>query len=443
MDTSLAITAGILLLAAVLLIFIAAAETGINSITRSRLRAIRANGGRRAGLEALLSRNSSDRQNILRTLSVATTAVIILGTTTLSFVLLDGREVTAGSAAIAGLVSLLLVTFVRQSVRTVVLLSPERWGVRLARPIVVIQSTFGPLAWLANLPARGALRLLRRSADPAVLDPAEELLGLLQPDAPGEDDDGLAEERRMMRGVLDMSNQTVRELMTPRTDLTALSTEASVGDVMKVITESGFSRIPVYEESIDHSVGIVYAKDLLAYVQSGEVMPSLIDISRPPYIVPETKRANELLADLRREQIHLAVAVDEYGGTAGVVTVEDLVEEIVGEISDEYDQEEVEVQRLSEDEAIVDAKLAIDELNEFFGTAIEMEDVDTVGGLIFSLLGRLAVPGDQVVTRTEDDEEDAEGLELRVLSILGQRIKKVRATRRVSVDAEQPATVSS
>lgn len=443
MDTSLAITAGILLLSAVLLIFIAAAETGINSITRSRLRAIRANGGRRAGLEALLSRNSSDRQNILRTLSVATTAAIILGTATLSFVLLDGREVTVGNAAIAGLVSLLVVTFVRQSVRTIVLLSPERWGVRLARPIVVIQSAFGPLAWIANLPARGALRLLRRSADPATLDPAEELLGLLQPDAPGEEDDGLAEERRMMRGVLDMANQTVRELMTPRTDLTALSTEASVGDVMKVITESGFSRIPVYEGSIDHIVGIVYAKDLLAYVQSGEVMPSLIDISRPPYIVPETKRANELLADLRREQVHLAVAVDEYGGTAGVVTVEDLVEEIVGEISDEYDQEEIEVQRLSEDEAIVDAKLAIDELNEFFGATIEMEDVDTVGGLIFSLLGRLAVPGDQVVTRTEDGEDDPEGLELRVLSILGQRIKKVRATRRLPVDAEQPAGVSS
>ena len=442
MDTSLAITAGILLLSAALLIFVAAAETGINSITRSRLRAIRANGGRRTGLEALLSRNSSERQNILRTLSVATTAAIILGTTTLSFVLLDGREVTPGSVALSGLVSLFVVTFVRQSVRTVVLLSPERWGVRLARPLVVIQSAFGPLAWIVNLPARGALRLLHRSADPATLDPAEELLGLLQADGSGEDD-GLAEERRMMRGVLDMSNQTVRELMTPRTDLTALSTEASVGDMMQAIIASGFSRIPIYEGSIDHIVGIVYAKDLLAYVQSGEVMPSLIDISRPPYIVPETKRANELLADLRREQVHLAVAVDEYGGTAGVVTVEDLVEEIVGEISDEYDQEEVEVQWLSENEAIVDAKLAIDELNEFFGAAIEMEDVDTVGGLIFSLLGRLAVPGDQVVTHGEDGEDDPEGLELRVLSILGQRIKKVRATRRLPVDAEQPASVSS
>ncbi len=442
MDTSLAITAGILLLSAVLLIFVTAAETGINAITRGRLRAMRANGGRRARLEALLTHNSAERQRILRTLSVATTAAIILGTATLSFVLLDGRTATPGRVAATGLVSLLTVTFVRQSVRTVVLLSPERWAVRLARPIVVIQSAFGPLAWVANLPARGMLRMLRRSADPAALDPAEELLGLLQADAPGEDD-GLAEERRMMRGVLDMSNQTVRELMTPRTDLTALSTEASVGDVMKVITESGFSRIPVYEGSIDHIVGIVYAKDLLAYVQSGEVMPSLIDISRPPYIVPETKRANELLADLRREQIHLAVAVDEYGGTAGVVTVEDLVEEIVGEISDEYDQEEVEVQWLSEDEAIVDAKLAIDELNEFFGASIEMEDVDTVGGLIFSLLGRLAVPGDQVVTRTEDGEDDPEGLELRVLSILGQRIKKVRATRRLPVDAEEPAGVSS
>jgi CBS domain containing-hemolysin-like protein len=442
LDSSLAITLGILLLAAVLLIFIAAAEAGVSSITRSRLRHVRPNGGHGAGLDALLTRNSHERQHTLRTLSVGTTAVIILGTTALTFALLEGREVTAASLAIAGAVSLLIVTLVRQNVRTIVLLSPERWGIRLARPIVVLQAAFTPLAWLANLPARAVLRLLRRSAVPEDIGPAEELLGLLQSEDAAEED-ALAEERRMMRGVLDMSNQTVRELMTPRTDLAALSTEASVGDVMKVITESGFSRIPVYEDSIDSIVGVVYAKDLLAYLQTGEVMPSLVDIARPPYIVPETKHANELLADLRREQVHMAVAVDEYGGTAGVVTVEDLVEEIVGEISDEYDVEEVEIQRLSDDEAIVDAKLAIDELNELFGTGIEMEDVDTVGGLIFSLLGRLAVPGDQVVTRTEEGEDDPEGLELRVLSILGQRIKKVRATRRQPAEAEEPATVSS
>ncbi len=168
----------------------------------------------------------------------------------------------------------------------------------------------------------------------------------------------------MMRGVLDMSEQTVRELMTPRTDLTAIDLDASVTDVMRLIVESGFSRIPLYEESLDRIVGVIYAKDLLAFIQAGDVRPNLRDIARPPYFVPETKRANELLADMRRDQVHMAIAVDEYGGTAGVVTVEDLLEEIVGEISDEYDVDEVDVQQLSEDEAIVDARLTIDELWE-------------------------------------------------------------------------------
>lgn len=238
----------------------------------------------------------------------------------------------------------------------------------------------------------------------------------------GDGDHDLTEERRMMRGILAMSEQTVREVLSPRIDLAALSTEASIGDAMKVINETGFSRIPLYEESVDHIVGVVYAKDLLAYPRSDDVRPSLREIARPPYFVPETKRVDELLSDMRRDQVHMAIAVDEYGGTAGVVTVEDLLEEIVGEISDEYDVEDVDVQRLSDDEVIVDARLSIDDLNDLFGTEIGNEDFDTVGGLILSLLGRLAVPGDEAVS--EDHR-----LTLRVLSILGRRIKKVRVTR--------------
>jgi CBS domain containing-hemolysin-like protein len=173
---------------------------------------------------------------------------------------------------------------------------------------------------------------------------------------------------------------------------------------------------------MDHIVGVVYAKDLLAYLRAGRLNQTLQEIARPPYFVPETKHADDLLADMRRDQVHMAIAVDEYGGTAGVVTVEDLLEEIVGEISDEYDVEDLDVQQLSDDEAIVDARLPIDDLNELFGTEIDSEDFDTVGGLILSLLGRLAVPGDEV---TSEEYE----LHLRVLSILGRRIKKVRVTR--------------
>jgi CBS domain containing-hemolysin-like protein len=255
------------------------------------------------------------------------------------------------------------------------------------------------------------------------------LLAILE--APDSENEALIEERRMMRGVLDLTNQTVRELMSPRTDITAVSTDASIADVLRVVNESGFSRIPLYAEDIDHIVGVVYAKDLLAYFLSGEVRPQLSDIARPAYFVPETKRANDLLAEMRRNKVHLAIAVDEYGGTAGVVTVEDLLEEIVGEISDEYDTAEIEVQRISEDECIVDAGLALSELVELFGVEVDDEDVDTVGGFVVSRLGRLAVPGDHIVDREH-------GLRLRVLSVVGRRVRSVRIERLTEVDETPP-----
>ncbi|MEX2032373.1 MAG: transporter associated domain-containing protein, partial [Dehalococcoidia bacterium] len=156
--------------------------------------------------------------------------------------------------------------------------------------------------------------------------------------------------------------------------------------------------------------------------------------------VPETKRANELLADLRRDQVHMAIAVDEYGGTAGVITVEDLVEEIVGAIEDEYDIAAVDVQRVSDNEAIVDGSLTIDELNEIFQTEIHSDDFDTIGGLIVTELGRLAMPGDEVVVPPPEElEEGRVAVRLRVISILGRRIKKVNVQRHQPADVPTEA----
>ena len=321
------------------------------------------------------------------------------------------------------------VSLIRQTARSLATQDPEAVGVALAGPTRWIQFAFAPVSWLAGLPAQLLLRALGRPTGPQPPDTADELLAILE--APDSENEALIEERRMMRGVLDLTNQTVRELMSPRTDITAVSTDAAIGDVLRVVNESGFSRIPLYAEDIDHIVGVVYAKDLLAYFLSGDVRPQLSDIARPAYFVPETKRANDLLAEMRRNKVHLAIAVDEYGGTAGVVTVEDLLEEIVGEISDEYDTAEIEVQRISEDECIVDASLALSELVDLFGVEVDDEDVDTVGGFVVSRLGRLAVPGDQVIDREH-------GLRLRVLSVVGRRVKTVRIERLTEVDETPP-----
>jgi CBS domain containing-hemolysin-like protein len=434
LDSSLLIVVALLLATTVLLVLIAAAEAGITALSRGRIRAEHPN-----GIGGLLLSYIRQRQRLLRTLSIASTAVIVVSTGTLTFAILEGARVTADRVAIAVVVSFAIVAFVRQTTRAIVLLNPEGWGIRLSLPIQVLQLVFAPLAWLANAPINLLLRLVGRGDVPLEVDPAEELIGLLEVTEVGEEP-AMAEQRRMMRGVIDMTQQTVRELMTPRTDLVGVTTDASIGDVMRVISESGYSRIPLYRDSLDTIVGVVYAKDLLAYLRTGDVTPKLEDICRPAYFVPETKRADELLADLRRDQVHLAIAVDEYGGTAGVVSVEDLLEEIVGEITDEYDIEELEVEHVGEHEAIVDARMTIDELNDLFGTAIESDDFDTVGGLIFTLLGRLAAPGDEVATPANGDDDERR-LQLRVLSVLGRRIKKVRA--QLLVGSPEPAAAEA
>ena len=431
LDTTLIAGAAVLLLTAVLLLLISGAEAAIGAISRSRVRDARANGPTR-----LLNGYIRQRHELLRTLSTAAASTIVVGTAAATLLVLRGREVGIAGAAVVVVLATLAALLLRQSARTVALVNPEAIGARLALPIRSLHLLFAPLAWLADAPARALLRGFGSGSAPAAVDLSGELLALIDPAADVDGAAELAEERRMMRGIMAMSGQTVREVMSPRTDLVATSTDASIGDVMKLVIDSGFTRIPIYEQSVDRIVGVVYAKDLLAYLQAGEMQPELRAIARPPYFVPEAKRANELLAEMRRDQVHMAIAVDEYGGTAGVITVEDLVEEIVGEIVDEYDTEEAEVERVSDDEAIVDAGLPLDELNEVFGIEVDSEDFDTVGGLVLSLLGRLAAPGDEAAS-------EEHGLELRVLTVDGRRIKRVRVTRTAPADVAEEESAAA
>jgi len=421
----------VLALAALLLIVISGAEAGIIALTRSRVRSNSSN-----GVAALLDNYIIQRHQLLRVLGVASTTTIVAATSAATLLALQGETVSGIGVATVGIATALITTLLRQSARTLVLLSPERASTRLARPIRALRFVFSPLGWLAALPVSMLLRASGQSTAAAKTDPADELMALIDPPDDAVTASELVEERRMMRGIMAMSDQTVRELMTSRMDLVSISTDASLSDVMNLVIESGFTRIPLYEESVDQVIGVLYAKDLLAYMQADDIQPELREVARPPYFIPEAKRANALLADLKRDQIHMAIAVDEYGGTAGVVTVEDLIEEIVGEIVDEYDTDEIELQRVSDDVAIVDARFTLDDLNELFGLNVESEDFDTVGGLVFSLLGRLAAPGDNT-------ESEQHGLKLRVLSVLGRRIKRVRVERvPIAADAEPTEAAS-
>lgn len=255
------------------------------------------------------------------------------------------------------------------------------------------------------------------SGEPSTRDDLVELLRDAQ-------SDGLigGDTLKMMEGAIAVADLTVGDVMVPRAQMVSLPVEARFLDLMKQVVESGHSRFPVHGDNKDEILGILLAKDLLRGVVADNGPGTVRELLRPAVLIPESKKLNLLLKEFRLSRNHMAIVVDEYGGTAGVVTVEDLVEEIVGEIDDEYDPVEVDVLRVSDDEAIVDAGLPIDDLNELFGTEIEGEDFDTVGGLVLARLGRIAAPGDEATS------EDGR-LALRVLSVLGRRIKRVRVRR--------------
>ena len=369
----------------------------------------------------------NQRQDILSSISFASTIMLII----LTIVIANMIDLLIGDfqkSIMTIIVVILSASLIRQTGRQIALLNPEFVGYRLSKLIDFVLLIFSPFIWIVTRPVNFFSKLLGRDIKLIEPEPIDELLNILDYQA---DNNVHIQERSMIKGVLQMNNQTARELMSPRTDLTAISEATSIAEAKKIIAESGYSRIPVYQESIDTIVGILYAKDLLL-LDIKEDKGNIIQILRPPFFVPESRKADALLTDFRANQVHLGIVVDEYGGTAGVVTVEDLLEEIVGEISDEYDDEENEIEKLSTNELIVDASIPIDdlkdvlEINDFMKFDENNEDFDSIGGLILTELGRLAIPGDQIKIETSSTESN---LNIKVLSIRGHRIKKIRITK--------------
>ena len=224
------------------------------------------------------------------------------------------------------------------------------------------------------------------------------------------------EERELIGQIIEFGDTVVREVMVPRTDTVAMSDQQTVGEAIGIVIEHGYSRVPVYAEGIDDVVGVVHAKDLMrAERDQGEDSPA-VAVARTPRFVPETKRIALLLREMQAEKFHIAIVVDEYGGTAGVVTLEDLIEELVGEIVDEFDVEEPMIERLAPGTVRVNGRVPIDELSEVLAAPLPNGDWDTVGGLIFNTLGHVPEEGEILVM---------DGWELLVERVTGRRIARV------------------
>ncbi len=201
----------------------------------------------------------------------------------------------------------------------------------------------------------------------------------------------------MLQSIFEFGDTIVREVMVPRTDMVCCSADVTLSDFLELIIQSGHSRIPLYEGSTDQIVGVVYAKDLLRNWGANDETLTLTKVMRTPYFIPETKRIEDLLVDFRTKRVHMAIAVDEYGGTSGLITIEDLLEEIVGDIQDEYDLEVPWVQPQEDGTLLVDARANVEELEEYYDIEIPREKFDTVGGYLFHLLGNVPKAGEKVV----------------------------------------------
>jgi putative hemolysin len=404
--------------------FAAAAETSLTSVSRIRMRSLADEGNRRA---RTVTRLHADPNAYLSTiLSLNTVAVIVVSTST---ALLVTNYLSRVPQVVGTLVlSIVVLIFCEIAPKSLALRFNERFALTLAGPVRLLTSVLRPL--IGGLSAFSRLIVRAATRGHSVRGPfvTEEELKLLL--YVGEQE-GIVEqeEREMIHGILEMTDKSVREVMVPRVDVVAAETTESIADIIRLIIEHGYSRIPIYEDSIDNIVGVVYAKDLLRHGVVGDDQRALVAIARAPYFTPEAKHVGELLREMKERKVHIAVVVDEHGGTAGIVTFEDLIEEIVGPIRDEYDMREVEeLQIVSDHEVVVSARFPVDDLKE--ALAIEVPDVeaDTVGGLVYEQLGEIPKVGATI---------ELGAATLTVEAIRRQSIQTVRITSPLSLVRER------
>ena len=393
---------------------ISAIDAAVNALGRHRLGALLAGSHRNDLSQQAIARLIEDPYYFTSTTIVLKTVTLIAATT-----LTIGLSAGHGPGALAGgLASLLVAVLALGELlpRARATGHPEQVARLLAGPIVVMAT----LLWPVLAVVRVVFVRLSERTEPTTPLVAEEELRLLM--NVGEEQ-GLIEqeEREMIEGIIAFGDTLVREIMVPRVDIVALESDSTLEYALDVVSSSGHSRIPVYAGTIDRVIGILYAKDLIPALRHNDRSMPINTMLRPAHFVPETMKVNALLEDLQRRKVHMAIIVDEYGGTAGLATIEDLIEQIVGEIQDEYDTEDPSVQPVSDDEFVVDARLPIEDVNDLLGTHLTSETAERIGGLVYEHLGRVPRQGDQV---------DLGEVRVTVQSIKGMRAHKLRIERR-------------
>lgn len=359
-------------------------------------------------------------------LAVVMVHFMLLGVAIWLFLLLFGVTPSFGLAlgllALAGLF-LLALEFVLEGF---ILPRAEIWSARFSWLAQTIDFLLSPISSLLVM-LLGSPEMLEHRLSPVTEDELKSWAEEGQ--AEGSLEQG---ERAMIYSIFHFGDTLAREIMVPRIDIHSLDVDTAADDAILALNRTGHSRVPVFEESIDNIIGLLYAKDLLRVRMEGQSISSLRGLLRPAYFVPEAKKVDELLREMQARSVHMALVVDEYGGIAGLVTLEDIVEEIVGEIRDEYDVSEEQLfERVSEEEYLFHGRIDLDDFNQVMNAHLPKDAADTLGGYIYSQIGRVPVGGEQI---------EVDNLILTVELVSGRRIRRVRAISRstISETEEKP-----
>ena len=433
--------------------FFAASEMALITVKRHRLGQLADDGN---GAARTAQRLTDDPSRFLATIQIAITflgflsgavGAVAFSAPLADLILLLPLPLSEDAARTIAFVAMTLVIALASIIigelvpKTLALNFPERLALLVSRPIGVIQGLLSPVVWFVSSTSAVLVRALGGTEKPqgGYLS-TEELKALVET---GSEQGGIEEEEKeMIHGVIELAEKRVHEVMVPRIGIRAINVDDSLDEVLDMIVRAGHSRLPVFEESLDNIVGILYAKDLLPYLKGdgrGNGQIAVRDVVRPAVYVPESKPVDDLLHEMQVAKRHIAIVVDEYGGTAGLVTMEDVVEEIVGEIQDEYDTEEAMAEDASTDEAVtyrLDGRVSMDDLRDLFDLSDDDEPdeeaYDTVGGFVVHRVGRIPLPGAELPFR--------DGVLLTVEAAEPRRVARVVATRpRTSSEREQAA----
>lgn len=402
-----------------ILIFLSAifssAETAFLSTNKIRLRNLQDEGEKKADLVLIMLENQS---KLISTLLVGNN-IVNIGSSALATKMATDAFGDAGVGIATGIMTFLVLVFGEVIPKNLAAAHAETWAMLVAPFIRMISFLLTPVVFLLTKLSDFVVQVTKKDEeeDPTITEDEFKILVNV-----GQEEGVFDEsESEMINSIMEFDETVVKAIMVPRIDIIAVDVEDSINEALRLIIDGGHSRIPAYEESIDNIVGILYAKDIFEHLDADFDELKVRALIRPAYYIPETKKVSDLLNELRLKKVHMAIILDEYGGTNGLVTIEDLIEEIIGDIQDEYDVEEDLIVMHSDSELVADARAPIGDVEEAFDVELDEEiledsEADTIGGLAFEHLGGIPAVGDEVTVGR---------FLIRIVEVSGRRISKV------------------